>query len=185
MKLLSKRYLLNNLKDIENIIQYFCVKINRNSRQNLKKLKTLFDKKVNIAYSNVMEEKVVNFKIKEKGNKETFFAVVTGSVAGLINGLFGGGGGMIVVPMLVALLKRNPKTAHATAILIILPLSIVSGLLYVSFGNLKLNVGIPVVIGVVIGGVIGALLLKKLSSKWIIIIFSVVMAGAGVKMLFF
>ncbi len=122
---------------------------------------------------------------KKKNNKESFYAVLTGCVAGLINGLFGGGGGMIVVPMLVFLMKRNPKTAHATALLIILPLSIVSGLFYIAFGNLNLGVGIPVAIGVCVGGAIGALLLSKLSSKWVIIIFSVVMAGAGVKMLFF
>lgn len=130
--------------------------------------------------------------IAEKANKreKTFgkkqiYAVITGCVAGLINGLFGGGGGMIVVPMLILLLKYEPQKAHATAILIILPLSIVSGLFYAAFGNLNVTVAIPVGIGVVAGGVLGALLLKKLSSKWLIILFSVVMACAGVKMLFF
>lgn len=111
-------------------------------------------------------------------------AVLTGAVAGLINGVFGGGGGMVVVPMLTFLLKRESKKAHATALLIILPLSIVSGLFYISFGNLNLNIGIPVMIGVVVGGAFGALFLSKLSSKIITIIFSVLMAGAGIKMLF-
>ena len=113
------------------------------------------------------------------------FAVITGAVAGLINGVFGGGGGMVVVPMLTFLLKRESKKAHATALLIILPLSIVSGLFYIAFGNLNLNIGIPVMVGVVLGGVIGALCLSKLSSKIITIIFSLLMAGAGIKMLFF
>lgn len=132
-----------------------------------------------------MNEKNGVISEKKRDKKQTLFSVVTGATAGLINGLFGGGGGMIVVPMLVALLKKEPKTAHATAILIILPLSIASGLFYVAFGNLQLNVGIPVAIGVVAGGAIGALLLSKLSSKWIVVIFSVVMAAAGVKMLLF
>lgn len=132
-----------------------------------------------------MNEKNDMISDKKRDKKQTLFSVLTGASAGLINGLFGGGGGMIVVPMLVALLKKEPKTAHATAILIILPLSIVSGLFYVAFGNLQLNVGIPVAIGVVVGGAAGALLLSKLSSKWIVVIFSVVMAAAGVKMLLF
>ncbi len=119
------------------------------------------------------------------GNKEKIYSVLTGCVAGFINGIFGGGGGMVVVPMLIYLLKHNPKTAHATAILIILPLSIVSGLLYITFGNLQLSVGIPVAIGVVAGGAVGAILLSKLSSKWVVIIFSIVMFVAGVKMLVF
>ena len=91
---------------------------------------------------------------------------------------------MIVVPMLIWLMKFKPKEAHATAILIILPLCITSGLFYLAFGNLTLSLAIPVTIGVVLGGVIGALLLSKLSSKTISIIFSLVMAFAGLKMLF-
>jgi uncharacterized membrane protein YfcA len=57
--------------------------------------------------------------------------------------------------------------------------------LYISFGNLEWNVGLPVAIGVTAGGVLGAFLLSKLSSKWVIIIFALVMAFAGGKMLFF
>ncbi len=114
-----------------------------------------------------------------------FYAILTGAIAGVINGLFGGGGGMIVVPMLIMLLKNKPQNAHATAILIILPLSIVSGLFYAVFGSLELGVLLPVGAGVIAGGIIGAFLLSKLSSRWLIIIFSVVMAVAGVKMLVF
>lgn len=124
-----------------------------------------------------------NFNINS--DKQNLYAVMAGSLAGLINGLFGGGGGMIVVPMLTGLLKREPKRAHATALMIILPISLVSGLFYAAFGNLQLSVATPVSIGVSVGGVIGALLLSKLSSKWVIIIFAVIMAAAGIKMLLF
>lgn len=124
-------------------------------------------------------------KIKDKSAHENLFATLTGISAGLINGLFGGGGGMIVVPMLVFTLKYLPKNAHATAILIILPLSLVSGIFYAVFGSLDFHVLVPVTVGAVAGGVAGALLLSKLSSKWLIIIFSVIMAVAGFKMFFF
>lgn len=125
-------------------------------------------------------------KNNNKKNKNiTVYALVTGGLAGFFNGLFGGGGGMIVVPMLIHLLGCEPKKAHATAILIILPLSIVSGLFYLSFGVLNLNLVLPVGIGVILGGIGGALLLSKLSNEWTIIIFSIVMAIAGLKMLLF
>lgn len=117
--------------------------------------------------------------------KRKIFAVLTGLLCGVINGLFGGGGGMIVVPMLVYLLKYKSKFAHATALLIILPLSIVSSIFYISFGTLKLSLALPVSIGVVAGGCLGAFLLSKISSKWVVIIFCIVMAVAGGKMLFF
>ncbi len=129
----------------------------------------------------VKKEKVQSFIAKNK----TTVSVIAGGVTGLVNGVFGGGGGMILVPVLSLLLSYHSKTAHATAILIILPLSIVSGLFYAGFGNLRLDVMIPVGIGVVVGGLLGALLLSKLSSKWIVTIFSLVMMAAGIKMLFF
>ena len=120
-----------------------------------------------------------------KVKHSTLISIITGSMSGFVNGIFGGGGGMIVVPMLTKLLKYKSKNSHATAILIILPLSIVSGLLYLNFGNFSLDVGIPVTIGIIVGGVMGAILLSKLSSKWVIIMFSIVMAVAGGKMLLF
>ncbi len=130
--------------------------------------------------------KVCNAKnTTKKVNNNVLISVITGAVAGIINGIFGGGGGMVVVPMLTKLLKFQSKNSHATAILIILPLSIISGALYVVFGNFKFEIGVPVIIGIIIGGILGAILLSKLSSKWVMIIFSVVMAVAGGKMLLF
>jgi len=122
--------------------------------------------------------------LSNQSKQKNLFAVLCGVGAGVANGLFGGGGGMIVVPMLTGLLKYPTKSAHATAILIILPLSIVSGLFYVAFG-IQVKVLLPVLIGVIAGGILGALLLNKISNKWITVIFAVLMAAAGVKMLLF
>ena len=104
---------------------------------------------------------------KSESNKEKVLAIITGCVAGLANGLFGGGGGMVVVPMLVYFLGYQNSFAHATAILIILPISILSSILYASFGIVNLKILLPVGAGVVFGGVLGALLLNKISNKWI------------------
>lgn len=120
-----------------------------------------------------------------EGVKNKIVLVCTGITAGLINGVFGGGGGMIVVPMLAFLVGLESKKAHATALIIILPVSIVSGLMYAVFGNFRLDIGIPVTVGVVAGGAAGAFLLKKLPPKWVVLIFAAVMLAAGVKMLFF
>lgn len=126
---------------------------------------------------------------KEKNQKgavkNTILSIIFGAIAGLLNGLFGGGGGMVVVPLLTNVLKEEPRIAHATAILIILPMSILSGLLYAVFGNYDFSLGLPVGIGVIVGGVLGAVLLKKLSNYYLTVIFCVVMLIAGAKMLFF
>ena len=122
---------------------------------------------------------------KERQISEKCVLVCAGIVTGLANGLFGGGGGMLVVPMLAFLAGMPVKNAHATAILIILPVSALSGIIYAAFGNFTLSAGIPVTAGVLAGGVLGALLLKKLPVKWISVIFAAALLAAGGKMLFF
>ncbi|GAE90549.1 hypothetical protein JCM21531_4172 [Acetivibrio straminisolvens JCM 21531] len=59
------------------------------------------------------------------------FAII-GLVTGIANGLFGSGGGTIAVPAMVLLLKEEEHVAHATAISIILPLTLVSAFIYVA-----------------------------------------------------
>lgn len=136
-----------------------------------------------------MEEKYSIMSKNQKNSKNIakhkIIAIAGGCFCGLINGLFGGGGGMIVVPILTIGLGLSVKRAHATAILIILPLSIVSTIFYLCFGSVNFGIVLPVGIGVLGGGVLGAILLKKLSSKWVVIIFAVIMLSAGVKMLVF
>ena len=131
-----------------------------------------------------MEDKITQTKSKID-KKRKMECIIVGGIAGFLNGIFGGGGGMIVVPMLTYILKREQKKAHATAILIILPMSILSGLLYVTKQKMQIDITISVILGVTIGGVVGAFLLNKLSSKWVKIIFSLSMAVAGIKMLLF
>ena len=92
---------------------------------------------------------------------------------------------MIVVPMLKKFCLYEEKTAHATAIAIILPITIVSG--FLSFHTLDespLTV-VLITVGSAVGGVIGALFLKKARSEIINYIFLSLMMIAGVKLLFF
>jgi uncharacterized membrane protein YfcA len=182
---------VRKITHIEFIIYYFCIKINLTNKDYIKNIKNLlknFKTAQNTVMSKIKNNKSSDStspKIDKSKGKQTTYAIITGALAGLINGLFGGGGGMIVVPMITTLLKCPPKKAHATAILIILPLSIVSGLFYLSFGVLNVGVAIPTGIGVIIGGGLGALLLSKISNKWLVIVFSAIMAIAGLKLLIF
>ena len=108
-----------------------------------------------------------------------------GAGIGAANAIFGGGGGMIVVPILMLLMNLKAKESHATAILIILPITIISAVIYLINGYFSLDSGVSSSIGVIVGGILGALLLKKISNKWIVKIFAIVMVIGGVKMLFF
>lgn len=101
---------------------------------------------------------------------------------GFVNGFFGGGGGMLLVPLLVYMAKLPEKQAHATAIPIILPISIASGITYIIKGVFDLNAFIPISIGVVAGGIAGALLLKKLPPFVTGVVFAVLMIISGVRL---
>ena len=117
--------------------------------------------------------------------KKKILLIVVGSVTGVLNGFFGGGGGMVVVPILTLILAYKPKEAHSTAILIMLPITVVSTVVYLIKNSIDFSKFLPVTIGVFVGGIIGAFLLKKINSKVLTKIFAVVMLLAGGKMLFF
>ena len=103
---------------------------------------------------------------------------------GAINGLFGAGGGMLAVPCLTYVWGLDEKSAHATAISVILPLCLVSSVVYALKGNYEPSVILPTVIGVTIGGIVGALLLKKMSANAVSFLFYALMTFAGFKMIF-
>lgn len=119
------------------------------------------------------------------GKKNKLFLVLGGLFIGLVNGFFGGGGGMIAVPVLEKIAGLKTKSAHATAILIILPISIASSIIYIIFGKFSLNTTLFAGAGVLAGGLAGAYLLSKLSNRVIRLLFDIVMIAAGVKLLFF
>ena len=109
--------------------------------------------------------------------------VTCGIAVGAANSLFGGGGGMIAVPLLHAT-GMAEKRAHATAILLILPVSFLSFILYVWRGLYDSSVLIPTALGVTAGGFLGAQLLGKLPVKAVNLIFAALQAAAGVFLFF-
>ena len=116
--------------------------------------------------------------------KNKWLLVIFSALAGFINGFLGGGGGVVIVALLLALLKLHQKHAQATALLIVLPLTLVSAIVYLIKGNVDWQPTLWATLGVVIGGVVGAMLLSKLKGNVAKIIFAVVLIAGGIKMLF-
>ncbi len=119
-----------------------------------------------------------------KTNKKSLNRVFAGLLTGIINGLFGGGGGMVAVPLMKNLLGYDEKRAHATAILVIAPVCAASAVTYIINGYFAADVILPAAIGSVAGGLAGAELLDKLPEFWVNAVFLVVMLAAGLRMLF-
>jgi uncharacterized protein len=108
--------------------------------------------------------------------------LLIGFITGLINGLFGSGGGTVLVPCLVFLMNIEDHKAHATAISIILPLSILSSIIYYQYNVVDIALTANVAIGSVLGGIVGSMLLNKLPVNILRKFFGVIMIIAAVRM---
>ncbi len=145
-------------------------------------------KKLNINQNNKYGTTEISFEcIKEisQNNKKSkkSIALFFGAIIGFINGFWGGGGGMVCVPILMQFLHLPEKKAHATTLLIMLPMSIASLVVYFINGNLPFDIGWQIGLGFITGGILGALILKKINNFWLGIVFSIVIIVGGIKML--
>lgn len=99
--------------------------------------------------------------------KDKYKYAVSGAAAGAANGLFGAGGGMILVPLLTRWAKLEDKKAFATSISIIAPLCLVSIVVYCIQGSMEFMQALPYLIGGFLGGLIGGKLFKKVPAKFL------------------
>ena len=114
---------------------------------------------------------------------EKFKVVILGIATGLANGLFGSGGGTLVVPGMQKFLGVEQHKAHATAIAVILPLTVISIFIYFRGVETDWPMIIWISVGGVLGGFIGAKLLNKVSGTLLHKIFGGFMIAAAVKMI--
>ncbi|MBQ6999208.1 MAG: sulfite exporter TauE/SafE family protein [Clostridia bacterium] len=119
-----------------------------------------------------------------KIKKDFFKTALIGITVGLCNGLFGSGGGTVVVPAMEKFLHMEEHKSHATAIAVILPLTVVSMILYIYKGFFDFTLAWQVSAGGIAGGALGAVLLKKISAPLLRKIFGVFIIAAAVRMVF-
>ena len=112
--------------------------------------------------------------------KSPLVLLILGSIIGFINGFWGGGGGMVCVPTLSYIVGLEEKNSHATAILVMLPLSIASFVIYAVKGYFQFDLIAFTGIGFVAGGLAGSYLLKSINNVVLKLIFSFVIIAGGV-----
>lgn len=120
----------------------------------------------------------------QASKKNTVWQAGVGALVGIANSLFGGGGGMLAVPLFVKG-GMQEKQAHATAILVILPISLFSFILYAVRGFYEASVLIPTALGVTAGGALGAALLGKLPARAVNVTFAALQLLAGAFLFFY
>lgn len=94
-------------------------------------------------------------------------AVGVGILAGFLSGLFGVGGGILIVPGLVLLLPLTQRSAHGTSLAAIVPIAISGVIGYIVDGAIDWPVAAAIIAGAVGGSVIGADALHWMPQRWL------------------
>lgn len=93
------------------------------------------------------------------------YLMLVGIAAGLLSGVFGVGGGTIIVPALVIWLSMPQRLSAGTSVAAILPTAIVGAATYASQGNVDWIAAVCLAFGVIIGAQVGSHLLAKLPVR--------------------
>ncbi len=108
---------------------------------------------------------------------------LAGAAAGLVNGFFGGGGGMVLVPLLAGWCGLGQRKAFATSVAIILPLCVLSAVIYLFRGGMDFAAALPYLAGGLLGGLLGGRLFKGLNMTWLRRGFALLILYGGVRAL--
>ena len=123
---------------------------------------------------------------KKTGKTGVPYLVLTGLLAGLINGLLGAGGGIVVVFALSAFLGdaiEDPRDLYANALCVMVPISIVSCVRYATSGH-PITEGFGVyALPAVAGGILGGILLGRLRASYLKKLFSALVIWSGILLI--
>ena len=114
--------------------------------------------------------------------------LVIGLVAGIAGGLFGIGGGAIMVPAMVLLMGMDQKFATGTSIAAqILPIGVLGAIVYQRNGNLNVRDAVLIAAGLLVGNLFGALFANQpfISSELMKKLYGIFLFGIGTRSLFF
>jgi len=109
-----------------------------------------------------------------------------GLFSGIASGIFGIGGGIIIVPALMYLARFSQHAAIGTSLAILLPpIGLMAVLEYYRNGNVDLKAAVLVAIAFMVGGWIGAHLANQLISSGVLkLLFGIFVLGIGVYLIF-
>lgn len=111
-------------------------------------------------------------------------ALLIAFFVGFASGLFGIGGGSVMVPAMILLFAFPPHVAVATSMFMILLSSLLSSGTHISLGNVQWVFTIALIPGAWVGAKLGALLNSKLKSDMLVAILRIVLVLLGIRMIY-
>ena len=110
-----------------------------------------------------------------------WFALLLTFFVGFSSGLFGIGGGSILVPAMILLFLFPPHVAVGTSMFMVLLSALVNSVTHISLGNVPWLYTIPVIPAAYIGAKIGARLNQKMKSETLVIALRIVLLLFGIR----
>lgn len=115
--------------------------------------------------------------------RRTLRLAAIGTAAGLLSGLFGVGGGVLIVPLLVLWCGFSERLATGTSLAAIVVIAAAATGLHGVYGNVHLREGLLIGVPAVAGVLIGTELQQKVSSRALSLIFAGVLSVVAVDLL--
>lgn len=115
--------------------------------------------------------------------KRSIGAGIAGLGAGVLNGLFGAGGGMVLAPLLDALTDLEPRQLFPSSVAILIPICIVSLLFAGGWADFSVLVSLPYLFGSLAGGVCAGLWGKYIPQQWLHRVLGALILWGGVRYL--
>jgi uncharacterized membrane protein YfcA len=106
----------------------------------------------------------------------------TGTAAGLFSGLFGVGGGTVIVPLLVLWMGYGERKATGTSLAAIVVISLMATLLQGAYGNVELDKGLLVGLPAVLGVVLGTWIQQRVRTETIGLLFAALLIAVAVDL---
>lgn len=106
-----------------------------------------------------------------------------GAGAGVLSGLFGVGGGLVMVPALVLLVGMAQHRAHATSLAAIVPIALVGALMFGRADSVNLIAAVLLAGGSLLGVQLGARAMGRLSDERLALVFGGLVVVVAVGML--
>lgn len=99
--------------------------------------------------------------------KEMLGMITAGACAGLVAGLFGAGGGLVLVPLLTLLTDTAEKSVFSSSISIILPICLVCIAVTAITAGIPVRPALPYLLGSAIGGLCAGIWGQKIPVYWL------------------
>ncbi len=119
----------------------------------------------------------------KSGSVLPWSGLAIGAGAGLLSGLFGLGGGIVIVPALLAVLSMERKLAHGTSLAATLPVATASLATYAIGGNVDWPVAACLTAGAIFGTVVGTQLLHIIPKRPLTVIFIAVILLTAIRLI--